>query len=47
MSTELKPCPLKSGQRMSRCVNTCAWWDREEKQCILFTIADNLKGGVT
>jgi len=39
-------CPFQYGRPIPICKSvSCAWWDREKEQCILFTIADALKGG--
>lgn len=44
-----KVCPFRMGTNLLHrecAITNCAWWDRRKKQCILFTIAELLEGGV-
>ena len=41
-------CPFAGYGRMRDCVKDfCHWYDEKNKQCVIHTIADRLKGGVT
>ena len=44
-----KICPFRMGTNLlhRECAEiNCAWYDRRKKQCILFTIAELLEGGI-
>ena len=46
----MKICPLKSSRYSSErdveCNDYCAWYDKEEKRCIIYTIYKKVKDGL-
>lgn len=42
-----KSCPFRMlSDILNQCMGTgCAWWDKEKQQCVIWTIADSVRGG--